>query len=700
MKKILILILSIFLLVSCGKQETVDDGEEDNDSDEETIVYVNNYDYIKTEPLSEYDESVDPNTSWNLNGDASYAREASKKVISINNSCELDNVSLTSNNLMIKNGTYSISFDVSVNKERTIELNIGEYLNEFINLNSGDNHFEYSFVNDGEIDYECVISFLLGGNADIIEINNLFLSSNNKVYGTRINQVGYLSNLEKQVVFTFNPGDYFGVYNSNDELVYVGDISTATYENDSDETLYRGYFGDVTDNGTYYIKSEFGNYSYEFNISNEVYTDLSSDALRFLYLQRCGSDIEDDLLGHPACHTSETKVWTYIKDEYFDASGGWHDAGDYGKYLVTTNKVIADLLFSYKYGDNQSEELLSEIRYGLDFVMKLQASNGSVYNKIVTQNFADFISPEYDDAQTYALYPWTLTTSSFAGITGIAYEVFKDIDEEYANKCLEAFNKAIDYLYNNQSAYNPINPDEFNVGTYYDEDESDERLFAYSVAYSITKDEKYLSLINDLFNNGIGGNLTANCKAYAYVTLLDSLDMESNLYQTVKDAFTAECDSAADSIKSNMYAYPMSTYMWGSNQHTCDTINELLLGARFLRDERYLKRASESIGYILGMNTLNMSFVYGYGYNYPSTIHSRLAYSKGVNTIKGALVNGVSQYLTDGIIGNYFDDNSPIATRFVDNSDSYSNVEPAINYNSALVLSLSLLDYANNNQLK
>ena len=140
--------------------------------------------------------------------------------------------------------------------------------------------------------------------------------------------------------------------------------------------------------------------------------------------------------------------------------------------------------------------------------------------------------------------------------------------------------------------------------------------------------------------------------------------------------------------------------MWGSNAHVSEAINELLLGSRYLKDERYVVKASEMINYILGLNTLNMSFIWGYGYSYPSSIHSRLAYSKGQNSIKGAMCNGVDQLFSDGEIGKYFSEDSPIGTRFVDNSDSYSNVEPAINYNSALYLSLSLLEYANNHSLQ
>ena len=73
-----------------------------------------------------------------------------------------------------------------------------------------------------------------------------------------------------------------------------------------------------------------------------------------LYLQRCGTEIEDDTFGHVACHN--TKATIYGTSETIDVSGGWHDAGDYGRYVVPGAKTVADLLYAYaaspsSYGD-------------------------------------------------------------------------------------------------------------------------------------------------------------------------------------------------------------------------------------------------------------------------------------------------------------------------------------------------------------
>lgn len=678
MKKIFLLLM-IILLSSCsfGNKENEDDDKK------EEIVNVNNYDNIPVEEFKPYKETFNNNSAWNLEGDGNFESELNKKQIVVNN----DVVTLKSSPFMMKNGNYNVSFISTNSGHIKIASNDDVYLDSDFEI--GDVSLDYRL---SDINYEVVVNLSFVGDS---EIDDFSISCDNKTYGALSNQITYLDNLNKQVVFNNNPGNYYGIYNANDDsLVYVGNVTEVIFENDTNQWLYKGYFKDLETDGEYYIKSEFGYYSKNFTI-NDSYNELLEGVLEAIYVQRCGHDTEG-VLGHPACHTAPSKVFSYTKEEYIDTTGGWHDAGDYGKYGVVENKVIADLLFSYLYGVNKDEKLIDEIKFGLDYVLKLQNEYGGVYNKVVSKNFADFVSPELDEQETYLLSLWTSVTASFAGITGLAYEAFKNDDKELADKCLNAHNKAIDYLLNNQNPSNPKNPDEFNVGTYYVENETDERLFAYSVAYKLTRDNKYKELCKSLLDTGVDSdNMVANCRTYAYIVLLDSLEYNSKEYVQVKERLKSDCDAICDGVSSNVYAYPYTAYAWGSNQHVCEGINKLLLASRYFKDERYVVKASEMIDYILGLNVLDMSFIWGYGYKYPQSIHSRLAYAKGQKMIKGAMCNGVDQLLSDGEIGKYFDDNSPIGTRFVDNSNSYSNVEPAINYNSALYLSLSLLEYAN-----
>ena len=68
-----------------------------------------------------------------------------------------------------------------------------------------------------------------------------------------------------------------------------------------------------------------------------------------LSLQRCGQTLTADWAGafaHEQCHTQIATI--YGTDQQLDVSGGWHDAGDYGRYVPTGTKTVIDLMLAYQ----------------------------------------------------------------------------------------------------------------------------------------------------------------------------------------------------------------------------------------------------------------------------------------------------------------------------------------------------------------
>ena len=59
--------------------------------------------------------------------------------------------------------------------------------------------------------------------------------------------------------------------------------------------------------------------------------------LKYFTDSRCGQGI---------CHTGIAEV--YGTGEKKNVQGGWHDAGDYGRYVVAGTKAVMDLLLAYK----------------------------------------------------------------------------------------------------------------------------------------------------------------------------------------------------------------------------------------------------------------------------------------------------------------------------------------------------------------
>jgi hypothetical protein len=123
-------------------------------------------------------------------------------------------------------------------------------------------------------------------------------------------------------------------------------------------------------------------------------------------------------------------------------SGGWHDAGDYNKYVNFTFETVMDLLFAYAqnptvWGDdynipqsgNGIPDILDEIKYELDWLLKMQQSDGSVLCVIGTQNYASASPPSADNAQR--LYGPATTSASFtaASLFALAAIQFNSIGQ-------------------------------------------------------------------------------------------------------------------------------------------------------------------------------------------------------------------------------------------------------------------------------
>ena len=79
--------------------------------------------------------------------------------------------------------------------------------------------------------------------------------------------------------------------------------------------------------------------SNSFVIRKGCYLDLAKKAAGWFYYQRCGIEVPG---WHEACHTEDAIIRE--DGEKVDVSGGWHDAGDYGKWIGPGTVGIWSLL--------------------------------------------------------------------------------------------------------------------------------------------------------------------------------------------------------------------------------------------------------------------------------------------------------------------------------------------------------------------
>ena len=150
----------------------------------------------------------------------------------------------------------------------------------------------------------------------------------------RVNQIGYLPDDPKIAVL------------SSDEPL-TGEFQVGEFQADvgADQGAwgpfahnYRLDFSDVKSAGEYRVT--FGEVaSPKFDIGADAYANVPGKLLEFMQLQRCG---ENPLTGK--CHQEDG--FDTVTGEMVDVTGGWHDAGDRLKHMITTSYCVAALFLA------------------------------------------------------------------------------------------------------------------------------------------------------------------------------------------------------------------------------------------------------------------------------------------------------------------------------------------------------------------
>ncbi len=162
-------------------------------------------------------------------------------------------------------------------------------------------------------------------------------------------------------------------------------------------------FSDVTTPGTYtVVDSEKNVRSVEFEIDDNVYRSLLKHAVRMFFYQRAGfakaaaqagADWADGASHLGKGQDSEAHAWTAKTDENLvrDLRGGWYDPGDSNRYTAWASGTAITLLHAFEenpssFGDNFGipesangvPDLLDEVKYSIDWVVRMQNTDGSL----------------------------------------------------------------------------------------------------------------------------------------------------------------------------------------------------------------------------------------------------------------------------------------------------------------------------------
>ena len=516
-----------------------------------------------------------------------------------------------------------------------------------------------------------------------------------------INQIGYRPADSKEFAMIDGNGNV-EIADASGTTVLTVTPKPASFWDASGQNVQLVDFSELKTPGTYSIKVGGQVLRSDLKIVENTYEEVAKASLKWYYYQRASMALEEQYAGQWKRSAGHTKASVQLHSSTgasgtINSTKGWYDAGDYGRYIVNSGITTYTLLSLYEHfpdyfntlkwnipADGTLPDLLAEIKWNLDWMLTMQASDGGVYHKLTSLGFPGDVMPANDTDPIYVIGKGTAATFDFAAVMATAARVYKPFDATYAATCLEAAKKAYAWgAQNSNKAYH--NPSDVATGEYGDDYLNDEKVFAGMELFLSTGDASYKPSIN--------ANEKEIVPAWPSVYGLAVYGAASHATEAGADAATAQAmlTGYADDFVNRAttgFGVVMSSddFVWGSNA-VAGNQGVLLLHAYYVTGEqKYYDAAKKVLDYLLGKNPLNMSFLTGFGSKSPKKPHHRPSTSDKVSApVPGMLVGGPQPGGED--IGTEtweckdYTTGFP-ATSYVDNNCSYASNEVAINWNA------------------
>jgi len=563
----------------------------------------------------------------------------------------------------------------------------------------------------------------------------------------RINQVGYRSTEQKSAIL-FSSAKVRETFT----LTYAGtgeELLTLRPQRSEAETwgafeyYYTCDFSRVTEQGSFFLKGDrSGTRSAVFQISDSAYFQLQEKLLGFMRQQRCGYNPTLDML----CHTQDGRSFygPMPDSTYVDVSGGWHDAGDQLKYLITGSYATAHMLMAYELypdhftdrnnsmgqpGGNGIPDLLDEARWGLAWIHKLHPAPDQLVHQVAddrdhvgwkmpNQDRSDYgwgensYRPAYfatGEAQGLNRYQSEATgVSNLAGRSAaamaLAARIWKEehFDPQFADSCLEAaitlyeLGKLKEGFQQGNSYGAPYRYGEVTW--------ADDMEWGAAELYKTTGEESYLE--DAVKYARMAGTISwmplDTAKHYQYYPFINMghYALHGAVDGSFKDSLSAYyrngIESCLDRAGKNPYGIGIP-FIWCSNNLLTSLIAQVILYEQMTGDKRYAGFLLQQRDWLFGRNPWGTSMFTGIpaGGEYPVDVHTSIWALKGLE-VAGGLVDGpvygsIYRSLT-GLFLNESDEFAAVQNPFVvyhDDMGDYSTNEPTMDGTAGAILMMA-----------
>ena len=538
----------------------------------------------------------------------------------------------------------------------------------------------------------------------------------------KLDQVGYPADAPK-IALVSVPAQTFVVKRASDNAtVFQGKLSAAATDANSGDTVQAADFSRLQQPGTYCLEVPGLGRSWTFSVGPQVFSRTYYLAMRAFYGQRCGTavDLGPEFPGytHAACHLEGSFHPSSGKQGRRDNIGGWHDAGDYGRYVVNSGISTGTLLWAWEMfgpklrdiklnipeSGNGTPDILNEARWNLEWMLKMQDDDGGAWHKQASEHFPGFVMPEDDHLPSEVIgtgnppYKSTCATADLAAVAAIAARVYKSYDKGFATKNLRAAREAWAWTerYPNVTFKNPPG---ISTGEYADADCGDERLWAAAELWRTTGEPEYHRYFLDHYAKYLPALRALNAESWRVVApmglwayaLATRPDADRRALAEVRDAALAAARETVERTRSNPYHVSLAArdFQWGSNGLVGNYGMELLIANVLSPDHTFVETALDNLHYLLGRNTFSISWVTQVGehpFRHPH--HRPTGAGKNPEPWPGLLSGGPNAARQDAVLQALPRDLPP-AKIYSDEQGSYASNEICINWQAMLVFLLA-----------
>lgn len=515
----------------------------------------------------------------------------------------------------------------------------------------------------------------------------------------RFNQIGFLPNdLKTAIVLSYNKldGKQVAVFNlKTKERIFTSYFGSSLGVYGNFPFSYSIDFSKIKSSGEYYFQYAQQK-TFSFKIGSNVYNGLADSLLQFFKVQRCG--YTEPLL-HKVCHISDVSNLVDGKRSFskkIDVTGGWHDAGDYVKFLNTTSFATYMLLFSYdfdpvKFGfdnnKNGTPDVLEEAKIGLDWMLRCLINK----NRFVTQvqdlrdHNVGWRLPEDDplgfDRPAYIGIGKNLI-GIYAATLALASRIWNEKFHypEFSNQCLEAAQK----IYSIRN--NVADIDSSGSGFYLDKTFKGKLALGAAELYMATNKSSYLNDAS-IYADSAGADYWwswGDCNSLAHYRIAKFIPRYTNYISQSLEFFNKK--------KNENQFGKVVTSTWGTNVTLLGVALQNILYQKLTNDYKYDSVAVFQRDYILGRNSWGVSFIKGVGKNSVKNLHHQVGYLTG--KLPGGFAAGpVTKEFAEKSKISYdkFDKYEKFQTKeayYRDDRNDYISNEPTITGNATAIFVL------------